>query len=109
MNITGAVNGGSIRIVNRGGKMVISNTADKVASAGTVRLENSGSGMEVGGVKSDSLVSIENKAGDLTVNGKVSVDDGAINILNSGSGKLAISSKEMSAGNGTVSIKNLRN
>lgn len=106
MNITGAVNGGSIRIVNRGGKMVISNTADKVASAGTVRLENSGSGMEVGGVKSDSLVSIENKAGDLTVNGKVSVDDGAINILNSGSGKLAISSKGNVAGNGTVSIKN---
>ena len=101
MNITGAVNGGSIRIVNRGG-----NTADKVASAGTVRLENSGSGMEVGGVKSDSLVSIENKAGDLTVNGKVSVDDGAINILNSGSGKLAISSKGNVAGNGTVSIKN---
>ena len=106
MNITGAVNGGSVRIVNRGGKMVIANTADKVASAGTVRLENSGSGMEIGGVKSDSLVSIENKAGDLTVNGKVSVDDGAINILNSGSGKLAIASKGNVEGNGTVSIKN---
>ena len=106
MNITGTVNGGSIRIVNRGGKMVISNTADKVASAGTVRLENTGSGMEVGGVKSDSLVSIENKSGDLTVNGKVSVDDGAINILNSGSGKLSIASKGNVAGNGTVSIKN---
>ena len=106
MNITGTVNGGSVRIVNRGGKMVIANTADKIASAGTVRLENSGSGMEIGGVKSDSLVSIENKAGDLTVNGKVSVEDGAINILNSGSGKLAIASNGNVAGNGTVSIKN---
>lgn len=107
MNITGTVNGSSVRIVNRGGKMVISNTADKIASAGTVRLENSGTGMEIGGVKSDSLVSIENKAGDLTINGKVSVDEGDINILNgTGANKLTIASNGTVSGNGNLSIKN---
>ena len=108
MNVTGAVTGSSVRFVNRGGKLVISNTADKVSSAGTVRIENSGNGgMSVAGVKSDSLVSIENKAGDLNVNGKVSIaDEGAINILNSGNGKLAVTSSGNVAGKGTVSIRN---
>lgn len=108
MNVTGAVSGSSVRFVNRGGKLVISNTEDKVASVGTVRIENSGNGgMSVAGVKSDSLVSIENKAGDLNVNGKVSIaDEGAINILNSGDGKLAVTSKGNIAGKGTLSLKN---
>lgn len=108
MNVTGAVTGSSVRFVNRGGKLVISNTADKVASAGTVRIENSGNGgMNVGGVKSETLVSIENKAGDLNVNGKVSIaDEGAINILNSGNGKLNVTSTGNVAGKGTVSVKN---
>lgn len=108
MNVTGAVTGSSVRFVNRGGKLVISNTADKVSSAGTVRIENSGNGgMSVAGVKSESLVSIENKAGDLNVNGKVSIADaGAINILNSGNGKLAVTSNGNIAGKGTVSVKN---
>lgn len=108
MNVTGAVSGSSVRLVNHGGKLVISNTEDKVASAGTVRIENSGNGgMSVAGVKSDSLVSIENKAGDLNVNGKVSIADaGAINILNSGNGKLAVTSNGNIAGKGTVSVKN---
>lgn len=105
MNITGGVNGSSIRIVNRGGKMVISNTADKISSTGTVRLENSGTGMEIGGVKSNNLVSIENKSGDLTVNGKVSVTKGDINILNNGT-KLSVSSSGKIAGNGNISLKN---
>lgn len=108
MNVTGAVSGSSVRLVNHGGKLVISNTEDKVASAGTVRIENSGNGgMSVAGVKSDSLVSIENKAGDLNVNGKVSIADaGAINILNSGNGKLAVTSNGNITGKGTVSVKN---
>lgn len=108
MNVTGAVTGSSVRFVNRGGKLVIANTADKIASAGTVRIENSGNGgMSVAGVKSDTLVSIENKAGDLDINGKVSIaDEGAINILNSGNGKLTVASTGNVAGKGTVSIKN---
>ena len=108
MNITGAVTGSSVRFVNRGGKLVIANTTDNVNSAGTVRIENSGNGgMSVAGVKSNSLVSIENKAGDLDINGKVAIsDEGAINILNSGNGKLAVTSSGNVAGKGTVSIKN---
>lgn len=108
MNITGAVTGSSVRFVNRGGKLVIANTTDNINSAGTVRIENSGNGgMSVAGVKSNSLVSIENKAGDLDINGKVAIsDEGAINILNSGNGKLAVTSSGNVAGKGTVSIKN---
>lgn len=108
MIVTGAVSGSNLRFVNRGGKLIISNTADKVSSAGTVRIENSSNrGMSVSGVKSDTLVSIENKAGDLDINGKVSIaDEGAINILNSGDGKLAVTSSGNVAGKGTVSIKN---
>lgn len=108
MNITGQVGGSStpsVRIVNRGGKMVIANTSDKVSASGTVRLENSGTGMEISGVKSDELVSIENKNGDLSINGKVSVDDGDINILNSGN-KLYIASNGNIKGNGNVSVRN---
>ena len=109
MNITGTVGSTatpSVRIVNRGGKMVIANSADAIKAEGTVRLENTGSGgMEVAGVKGGEKLSIENKAGDLTINGDLSVDDGAINILNSGN-KLAVASKGNIKGNGTVSVKN---
>lgn len=121
MNITGSVKsaatpdqarneGFAIRIVNRGGKMVISNTADNV-SADSVRLENQGSGgMAVAGIKGEKLVSIDNKAGDLTIDGKISAgtdEGGNINILNRNTGnKLAITSGGNIVGNGNVSVKN---
>ena len=121
MNITGSVKsaatpdqarneGFAIRIVNRGGKMVISNTADNV-SADSVRLENQGAdGMAVAGVKGEKLVSIDNKAGDLTIDGKISAgtdEGGNINILNRNTGnKLAIASGGNIVGNGNVSVKN---
>lgn len=121
MNITGSVTsaatpdqarneGFAIRIINRGGKMVISNTADKVA-ADSIRLENQGSnGMELAGVKGEKLVSIENKAGDLTINGKLTAgadEGGNINILNGKTAnKLALASAGEVVGNGNVSVKN---
>ena len=121
MNITGTVKsaaapdqskneGFSIRIINRNGKMVISNTADKVAGD-SVRLENQGAGgMAVAGVKGEKLVSIDNKAGDLTIDGKISAgadEGGNINILNRNTGnKLAIASNGNIVGNGNVSVKN---
>lgn len=121
MNITGSVKsaatpdqakneGFAIRIINRGGKMVISNTADNVA-ADSVRLENQGAnGMELAGVKGEKLVSIENKAGDLTINGKVSAgadEGGNINILNGKTAnKLTLASAGNIVGNGNVSVKN---
>lgn len=115
MNITGSIasaatpnqknEGFAIRIVNRGGKMVISNSADSVA-ADSVRLENSGSnGMEIGGVKADTHVSIDNKAGNLTVNGKVSVDEGDIHILNRETAKKLALNGEIQ-GNGLLSVRN---
>ena len=115
MNITGTVKsaaapaeGFAIRIINRGGKMVIANTADKVSTDHKVRLENSGSGgMDVAGVKAGELVSIENKAGNLTINGKVSVDEGDLNIRNSATaGKLTIASNGEVAGEKLLSIRN---
>lgn len=115
MNITGSVKsaaapaeGFAIRIINRGGKMVIANTADKVSTDHKVRLENSGSGgMDVAGVKAGELVSIENKAGNLTINGKVSVDEGDLNIRNSATaGKLTIASNGEVAGEKLLSIRN---
>ena len=115
MNITGTIKsaaapaeGFAIRIINRGGKMVIANTADKVSTDHKVRLENSGSGgMDVAGVKAGELVSIENKAGNLTINGKVSVDEGDLNIRNSATaGKLTIASNGEVAGEKLLSIRN---
>lgn len=121
MNITGSVTsaatpdqarneGFAIRIINRGGKMVISNTADKVA-ADSIRLENQGSnGMELAGVKGEKLVSIENKAGNLTINGKLTAgadEGGNINILNGKTAnKLTLASAGEVVGNGNVSVKN---
>ncbi len=110
MNITGTVGGNatpSVRIVNRGGKLVISNTTDKVSSSGTVRVENSGSaGMEIGGIKGNDRVSVENSAGTLTVNGKVSVDDGGeLHILNNGT-KLDVASAGDIVGHGNLSLRN---
>ena len=115
MKITGTIKsaaapaeGFAIRIINRGGKMVIANTADKVSTDHKVRLENSGSGgMDVAGVKAGELVSIENKAGNLTINGKVSVDEGDLNIRNSATaGKLTIASNGEVAGKKLLSIRN---
>ena len=115
MNITGIVSGATapkdgfaVRIVNRGGKMVISNTSDKVSTDHKVRLENTGAdGMEIAGVKAGEHVSIENKAGDLTINGKISVDEGDMHIRNSSAnGKLTIAAGGNVQGEKLLSIRN---
>ena len=108
MTISGAVGGTStpsVRIVNRNGQLAFASSAN-ASAADTLRIENSGTGMSTNGtLKAGQNVSIENKKGDLTLNGALSVTEGDIHISNSGN-KLALASGSTITGNGKVSLKN---
>lgn len=108
MNITGAVSGNRARFINRGGKLVIANTADKVV-ANRVDITNEGNGgMSLAGIKAENGLYAVNRKGDLTVNGHLTTgDDATISIKNTErAGEFKIASGGHVDGQGKVSLKN---
>lgn len=108
MNVTGAVSGTKARFINRGGKLVIANTADKVA-ADRVDVVNYGdSGASIGGINAENGLYVVNHKGNLSVDGHVTTgDDATISIRNAETaGKLAVGSNGHIDGQGKVALRN---
>ena len=108
MNVTGAVSGNRARFINRGGKLVIANTGDRVV-ANRVDITNEGNGgMSLAGIKAENGLYAVNRKGDLTVNGHLTTgDDATISIKNNETaGKFEIASGGHVDGQGKVSLKN---
>ena len=108
MNVTGAVSGTKARFINRGGKLVIANTADKVA-ADRVDVVNYGNGgVSIGGINAENGLYVVNHKGNLSVDGHVTTgDDATISIRNAETaGKLAVGSNGHIDGQGKVALRN---
>lgn len=108
MNVTGAVSGTKARFINRGGKLVIANTADKVA-ADRVDVVNYGNGgASIGGINAENGLYVVNHKGNLSVDGHVTTgDDATISIRNAETaGKLAVGSNGHVDGKGKVALRN---
>lgn len=108
MNVTGAVSGTKARFINRGGKLVIANTADKVA-ADRVDIVNYGDGgASIGGINAENGLYVVNHKGNLSVDGHVTTgDDATISIRNAETaGKLAVGSNGHIDGQGKVALRN---
>lgn len=108
MNVTGAVSGTKARFINRGGKLVIANTADKVA-ADRVDVVNYGDGgASIGGINAENGLYVVNHKGNLSVDGHVTTgDDATISIRNAETAeKLAVGSNGHIDGQGKVALRN---
>lgn len=108
MNVTGAVSGTKARFINRGGKLVIANTADKVA-ADRVDVVNYGDGgASIGGINAENGLYVVNHKGNLSVDGHVTTgDDATISIRNAETaGKFAVGSNGHVDGQGKVALRN---
>lgn len=108
MNVTGVVSGTKARFINRGGKLVIANTADKVA-ADRVDVVNYGDGgASIGGINAENGLYVVNHKGNLSVDGHVTTgDDATISIRNAETaGKLAVGSNGHVDGQGKVALRN---
>lgn len=108
MNVTGAVSGTKARFINRGGKLVIANTADKVA-ADRVDVVNYGNGgASIGGINAENGLYVVNHKGNLSVDGHVTTgDDATISIRNAETaGKFAVGSNGHVDGQGKVALRN---
>ncbi len=108
MNVTGAVSGAKARFINRGGKLVIANTADKVA-ADRVDVVNYGDGgASIGGINAENGLYVVNHKGNLSVDGHVTTgDDATISIRNAETaGKFAVGSNGHVDGQGKVALRN---
>ena len=109
MNVTGAVSGTKARFINRGGKLVIANTADKVA-ADRVDVVNYGDGgASIGGINAENGLYVVNHKGNyLSVDGHVTTgDDATISIRNAETaGKLAVGTNGHVDGKGKVALRN---
>lgn len=111
MNVTGAVSGNRARFINRGGKLVIANTGDKV-TADRVDIVNYGNGgMSLAGINAENGLYAVNHKGNLTVDGHLTTgDDATISLKNdTTAGKFEIASGGHVDGQGKVSLKNQGN
>ena len=111
MNVTGAVSGNRARFINRGGKLVIANTGDKV-TADRVDITNEGNGgMSLAGINAENGLYAVNHKGNLTVDGHLTTgDDATISLKNdTTAGKFEIASGGHVDGQGKVSLKNQGN
>lgn len=111
MNVTGAVSGNRARFINRGGKLVIANTDDRVV-ANRVDITNEGNGgMSLAGINAENGLYAVNHKGNLTVDGHLTTgDDATISLKNdTTAGKFEIASGGHVDGQGKVSLKNQGN
>ena len=108
MNVTGAVSGTKARFINRGGKLVIANTADKVAADRVDVVNYSNGGASIGGINAENGLYVVNHKGNLSVDGHVTTgDDATISIRNAETaGKLAVGSNGHIDGQGKVALRN---
>lgn len=108
MNVTGAVSGTKARFINRGGKLVIANTADKVAADRVDVVNYGGGGASIGGINAENGLYVVNHKGNLSVDGHVTTgDDATISIRNAETaGKLAVGSNGHVDGQGKVALRN---
>ena len=108
MNVTGAVSGTKARFINRGGKLVIANTADKVAADRVDVVNYGGGGASIGGINAENGLYVVNHKGNLSVDGHVTTgDDATISIRNAETaGKLAVGSNGHIDGQGKVALRN---
>ena len=111
MNVTGAVSGNRARFINRGGKLVIANTGDKV-TADRVDIVNYGNGgMSLAGINAENGLYAVNHKGNLTVDGHLTTgDDATISLKNdTTAGKFEIASGGHVDGQGKVALRNQGN
>ena len=108
MNVTGAVSGTKARFINRGGKLVIANTADKVAADRDDVVNYGNGGASIGGINAENGLYVVNHKGNLSVDGHVTTgDDATISIRNAETaGKLAVGSNGHIDGQGKVALRN---
>ena len=108
MNVTGAVSGTKARFINRGGKLVIANTADKVAADRVDAVNYGDGGASIGGINAENGLYVVNHKGNLSVDGHVTTgDDATISIRNAETaGKLAVGSNGHIDGQGKVALRN---
>lgn len=108
MNVTGAVSGTKARFINRGGKLVIANTADKVAVDRVDVVNYGNGGASIGGINAENGLYVVNHKGNLSVDGHVTTgDDATISIRNAETaGKLAVGSNGHIDGQGKVALRN---
>lgn len=108
MNVTGAVSGTKARFINRGGKLVIANTADKVAVDRVDVVNYGDGGASIGGINAENGLYVVNHKGNLSVDGHVTTgDDATISIRNAETaGKLAVGSNGHIDGQGKVALRN---
>lgn len=108
MNVTGAVSGPKARFINRGGKLVIANTADKVAADRVDVVNYGGGGASIGGINAENGLYVVNHKGNLSVDGHVTTgDDATISIRNAETaGKFAVGSNGHVDGQGKVALRN---
>lgn len=108
MNVTGAVSGTKARFINRGGKLVIANTADKVATDRVDVVNYGDGGASIGGINAENGLYVVNHKGNLSVDGHVTTgDDATISIRNAETaGKLAVGTNGHVDGKGKVALRN---
>ena len=108
MNVTGAVSGTKARFINRGGKLVIANTADKVAVDRVDVVNYGDGGASIGGINAENGLYVVNHKGNLSVDGHVTTgDDATISIRNAETaGKLAVGTNGHIDGQGKVALRN---
>lgn len=108
MNVTGVVSGTKARFINRGGKLVIANTADKVAAVRVDVVNYGDGGASIGGINAENGLYVVNHKGNLSVDGHVTTgDDATISIRNAETaGKLAVGSNGHIDGQGKVALRN---
>ena len=107
MSITGSVRANSARFINRGGKLVISNSGSGVYVDDSVDVVNHGNGgMSIGGIEAQNNISVVNHKGDLTVSGRLNTDDDGMIAIRNGqdAGKLSVTGNI--EGQGKVSLRN---
>ena len=107
MTISGKVAAKDVRIINRGGQLMVLNSVDGVSAGNQVDIVNHGTGgMIIGGIKAEKgITAISNKGG-LNVNGHLTTEDGGLIAIRNGEGKLQVLSTGNIEGKGNVSLRN---
>lgn len=107
MSISGNVAAKDVRIINRGGQLMVFNTNDAVAAGNQVDIVNHGTGgMIIGGIKAEKGITAISHKGGLNVKGHLTTEDGGLIAIRNGEGKLQVLSTGNIEGKGNVSLRN---
>lgn len=107
MSISGNVAAKDVRIINRGGQLMVFNTNDAVSAGNQVDIVNHGTGgMIIGGIKAEKGITAISHKGGLNVKGHLTTEDGGLIAIRNGEGKLQVLSTGNIEGKGNVSLRN---